>query len=141
MTRANVAWKGKMSFVGTLDSGHQVLMDAPADVGGEASGPRPIDLFLLALGGCTAMDVISILRKMKVEFDDFDVEIIAQRASEHPKVYTEIDLQFSVRGDDVPEDKLVKAIELSQEKYCSAAAMLKKTAKVRAGHTIVRGKD
>lgn len=140
MTRANVAWKGKMSFMGTVDSGHRVLMDAPVDVGGESSGPRPIDLFLLGLGGCTAMDVISILRKMKVEFEDFNVEIAAERASEHPKVYTEIDLRFSVTGDDVPEDKLVKAIELSQEKYCSATAMLEKTAKVRVEHRIVPGK-
>jgi putative redox protein len=126
-----------MSFLGTTDSEHEVLMDAPPEVGGQSSGPRPIDLFLIGLGGCTAMDVVSILRKMKVEFVDFGVEIVAERAPEHPKVYTQIELIFSITGDSIPEDKFTRAIELSQEKYCSAAAMLEKTADMKVTHKIV----
>jgi putative redox protein len=141
MTKAKVTWNGKMNFLGTTDTDHQVLMDASVDVGGENSGPRPIDLFLLGLGGCTGMDIVSILRKMKVEFDDFEVDIEAQRATEHPRVYTDIEIIISITGDDIPEEKFIRAIELSQDKYCSASAMLKRTAEVRVGHRINPGRD
>lgn len=141
MVKANVAWKSEMVFLGTTDSEHQVLMDAAPEFGGANRGPRPMDLFLIGLGGCTAMDVVSILRKMKVEFDELKVEIAAEKATEHPKVYTEIEVTFVIHGEDIPEEKFLKAIALSQEKYCSAVAMLEKTAKVTVKHTIARGRS
>ncbi len=118
-----------MQFIGYADSGHGVVMDAPFNVGGEDTGPRPMELLLLGLGGCTGMDVVSILRKMKQNVERFEIEIEAERAKTYPKVYTKVHIIYKVWGN-VSEEKIEKAIELSQETYCSASSMFKKTAEV-----------
>ncbi len=118
-----------MQFIGYADSGHGVVMDASFDVGGEDTGSRPMELLLLGLGGCTGMDVVSILRKMKQDVERFEIEIEAERAKTYPKVYTKVHIIYKVWGN-VSEEKLKKAIELSQETYCSASSMFKKTAEV-----------
>lgn len=129
MAKAKVKLGEGMQFIGMGKSGHAVVMDTDPDVGGTDSAAKPMELILIALGGCTGMDVVSILRKMKVEFDDFEIELEAEQAPDYPKVYTKIQLNYRIWGK-VPEDKLKKAIELSSEKYCSVANMLKHVAQI-----------
>jgi putative redox protein len=129
MPSATVRFVDGMQFVATSGSGHAVVMDTTEDVGGHDTGPRPTELVLIALGGCTGMDVVSILRKMQVHFTRFEMEIQGERAPEHPKHFTNIQIVYKVWGD-VPEEKLKRAIELSLEKYCSVSNSLKPKAQV-----------
>lgn len=119
-------WMGKMAFEADV-TGHKVLMDAEAVVGGEDQGPRPKSLILAGLAGCTGMDVISILEKMRVKPDSFEVNIEAEQTEEHPKIYSHITLVYKFKGDNLPMDKLEKAVSLSQERYCGVSAMLGKS--------------
>ncbi len=119
-------WRPEMQIVAVPPSGHEVLMD---DAGGDA-GPRPMELVLVALGGCTGMDVVSILRRMRVQWDDFRIEIEAKRKDTHPRVYVQIHLRYIFVGKDLPMKKLERAVELSQTKYCSVTAMLRCTATI-----------
>lgn len=118
-----------MHFMGELD-GHEVPIDAAEQFGGQDKGPKPKGLTLTALAGCTAMDVISILRKMKVEPDDFSVEAEADVSDEHPMVFKTIKLVYRLKGKDLPREKVEKAVNLSQERYCGVSAMLQKAAPV-----------
>lgn len=117
MGKTTVTFVGGMQFVGQGDSGHEVHMDASPKVGGSDSAARPLEVLLCALGGCTGMDVISILRKMKTEPSSLRIEIQDERASEYPKVITKLHIIYRVTGA-VPEANLKKAIELSLSKYC-----------------------
>lgn len=130
MKEAVVSWSGGMAFTGRTSSGHDVIMDARTDVGGENKGPRPTELLLAALGGCSGMDVVSILKKMRVEFDRFDMAIEADEGTEHPKSFTTFRMVYRLWGTDVPEDKYRRAVELSQTTYCSVSALYKKGAPV-----------
>lgn len=126
MTHAvETSWKGNMKF-DALVSGHHVMMDALPDVGGEDQGSRPKPLLLAALAGCSGMDVVSILRKMKIEPEAFDIRVEADVAEEHPKVYTKMHVIYLFKGKDLPLDKLQKAVDLSQDKYCGVSATFKK---------------
>ncbi|MCF7796355.1 MAG: OsmC family protein [Lentisphaeria bacterium] len=118
------------TFLAKGDSGHWVVMDGPEQVGGANAGSRPMEMVLFALGGCTAMDVTSILKKMKVPIEDMQIEIESERANEHPKIYTKIDLTFHFYGPDLPLKKLERAVHLSETTYCSVTAMLSKTTKI-----------
>jgi putative redox protein len=118
-------WDEGMSFTSTID-GHKIVIDAAEEFGGRNKGPTPKPLVLTSLCGCTGMDVVSILRKMKIDFSGFKVTAKAEIADEHPKVYKKIDLIYEFKGKDLPPDKLKKAVELSQERYCSISAMLRK---------------
>jgi putative redox protein len=122
-------WLGDMKF-DSLVNGHHIIVDALQEGGGSDSGPRPKTLLLTALAGCTAMDVVSILKKMQVEVDKFNVEVSADLTDEHPKHYTRMHLVYRFAGKDLPVDKLRKAIELSQEKYCGVSFMFKKAFEV-----------
>lgn len=115
-----------LSFIGKGDSNHWVAMDADAKVGGGNAGSRPMELMLVALAGCTGMDVVSILNKMRVSYDDFYMELEADRAAEHPKVFTRIRLKYVLVGDNIPAEAVHRAVELSQSTYCSVSAMLRK---------------
>ncbi len=119
------AWKGNMQF-DALVSGHHVIMDALPDAGGEDQGVRPKQLMLAALAGCTGMDVISILRKMKVEPESFNIKVEADVTDEHPKHYNKMHIIYELKGKDLPLDKIQKAVELSQDKYCGVSAAYKK---------------
>jgi putative redox protein len=140
MRSARVKWVEGMQFIGIAPSGHAIPLDTHEAVGGTDSAARPAELTLVSLGGCTAMDVVSILRKMRVPFEDFEVEVRADAAEEHPKVFTRIEIVYRITGD-VPEDKLVKAINLSQERYCSISAMMRKAVPLTFRHEIVRTKE
>ena len=121
----DIQWNSGLAFKATAD-GHEIMLDAAEDVGGENQGPRPKPLLLVSLGGCTAMDVISILKKMRLEPDYFNVNVIGEVTEEHPKHFTKIHTVYEFRGKDLPPDKLQKAIDLSQERYCGISHTLKK---------------
>jgi putative redox protein len=124
---ANVRWAGKMAFVGKAGSNHLVPMDTVPEFDGESSATKPLELLLLGLGGCTGMDVVSLLRKMRVDFSGIEMNITADRAEEHPTVYTKIDIEYVITGRGIDQDKVKRAVDLSQEKYCSVSAMLRKS--------------
>jgi putative redox protein len=121
---ANVKWHQKLTFTGTADTGFEVAMGAPPAVGGDSDGFKPIELMLVSLAGCTAMDVISILQKKRQDVHAFDVKVVADRAEEHPRVFKHITLEFILTGKDIDQASVERAVELSAEKYCAAQAML-----------------
>lgn len=123
--KVNVEWTSGMAFQGEAN-GHKIMLDADEKVGGTGQGPRPKPLLLLAVGGCTGMDVIPILKKMQVVPDYFNMVIEGDVTEDHPKTYTKIHIIYEFRGKDLPVDKLTKAITLSQDKYCGVSATLKK---------------
>jgi putative redox protein len=122
-------WTGEMAFETELD-GHRLTIDTAENAGGKNSGMRPKKLMLTALAGCTGMDVISLLKKMRIEPDIFNVRVDGNVTEEHPKQYDSMHIIYEFKGDNLPEDKLIKAIELSQEKYCGVSALYKKAIKV-----------
>lgn len=124
MMKVNVNWKGNMAFEGKGDSGHSMAMDASPKVGGEDKGARPMETLLSSLGGCTGMDVVSILKKMRNDIETFDMEIEAERAEDHPKRFTNININYILTGSTLEESKVRKAITLTQEKYCSVSKSL-----------------
>lgn len=130
-----VRWLGDgMSFVATTGSGHIVAMDGAPEAGGRNLAPRPMELLLAGAGGCSAFDVVHILRRGRHDIDDCVVRIEAERASEDPKVFTRIHFAFTVRGRGLKRETVERAVLLSKEKYCSASIMLGKTAEIT--HTI-----
>ncbi len=120
----NTSWKGNMQFE-TVVNGHSLIMDAPPELGGDNSGPRPKPLLLSALAGCTGMDVVSILKKMRVEIDSLDIDVEADLTEEQPTHYTSMHVVYIFKGTDLPLDKLEKAVELSRERYCGVSFMYK----------------
>ncbi|MBI9048561.1 MAG: OsmC family protein [Anaerolineaceae bacterium] len=134
---ATVSWKERMSFSGKSDSGFTIPLGTSAQVGGDDDGARPMELFLIGLGGCTGMDVISILSKKKQEVTYFDVKIHADRANEHPKVFTAIEVEYIVGGKNIDRVAVERAVQLSAEKYCPAQAMLSKIATLTMRITIL----
>ena len=135
--KTRVKWLDNMSFVGESASGHSVVMDGPPEAGGRNMGIRPMEMLLLGLGGCSSFDVVMILQRGKQELVDCEVEIEASRAETDPKVFTKIHLHFIVKGKNLSEAKVKRAIELSAEKYCSASIMLGKTAEVTHDYEVV----
>ncbi|GIV70968.1 OsmC family protein [Caldilinea sp.] len=135
--QAKVTWRGDMEFEGTADSGHTLTLDAAPEVGGANKGFRPMELMALSLAGCTAMDVISILRKKRQEVAGFEVQVHAERAKEHPHVFTDIQVTYVVRGRNIDPAAVERAIQLSEEKYCPAQAMLRKAAPIALKYEIV----
>ncbi|MGQ9618413.1 MAG: OsmC family protein [Candidatus Aminicenantia bacterium] len=119
-----------LQLIGYASSGHGVILDANKEIDGQDKGPRPMELALIALGGCTAMDVISIMKKKKQDLRGFEIKIIGKRAEEHPKVYTDIKLHYIFKGKNLSEEACKRSIELSHGKYCSLGAMLSKSAKI-----------
>ena len=119
-------WKGRMTFEGAGDSGFMQKMDSDLTVGGENTAARPMEFIVLGLAGCTGMDVISILQKKKQPVAGFQVQVLAQRVDEHPKVISSAVIEYLITGRDVDEAALLRAIKLSAEKYCPAQAMLSK---------------
>ena len=125
MHEIETVWKREMTFSSDVN-GHDVTMDAAEEFGGKDSGPRPKQLLLAALTGCTGMDVVSILGKMKIELEGFKITAKGSLKEDHPRVYDRIELAYEFRGKNLPKDKIEKAVELSQQKYCAISAMLRK---------------
>lgn len=123
------SWKNKMTFVANVN-GHNVQMDTIPESGGNDSGPRPKELMLAALAGCTGMDVISILTKMQIKIDTFNINVEGELTEEHPKHFINMHIIYEFKGINLPLDKLKKAAELSQEKYCGVSAAYRKAMEV-----------
>jgi putative redox protein len=123
--------------VARSESGHDVVLDAAPSVGGSGSGSSPGELTLMALGTCTGMDVVSILNKMRVVFDSFEIEVKGEAAPEHPKVWTEVWVKYKIKGD-IPEDNFKKAIELSRDRYCSVGALFEKAVEMHFDYEILK---
>jgi len=126
----SVNWVDGMLMVGKSHSGHSITMDGPIEIGGENLGIRPMEMLLLGVAGCTMIDVVTTLKKMRQDLSHCETKISAERANEHPKVFTDIHIHFVVKGKDLDSKKVDKAIKLSADKYCSASIMLGKTAKI-----------
>jgi len=137
--KARIKWVEEMSFLGTTESGHAVLMDGPPDAGGRNLGPRPMEMLLLGAGGCTSFDVMLILKKGRHAVSGCEVSIEAERASTDPKVFTKIHLHFTVTGKSLKAEAVDRAIKLSTEKFCSATIMLGKTATVTHDFELIEG--
>lgn len=124
--KVSVDWGGDAKFIGGSESGHSIIMDGPPDHGGKNQGPRPMEMLLLGLGGCTSFDVMSILQKSRQNVTDCRAEIEADRADTVPSVFTNIRIHFIVSGENLKESLVKRAVALSAEKYCSASIMLEK---------------
>ncbi len=135
--KAQIKLRSGVCFEGTTGTGHQVIMDGPEESGGENQGPRPMEMLLIGMGGCTAYDVVTILRKSRQQLEACIVEIDSERAEEPPKVFTKIHLHYKLTGKDLQATKVERAINLSTEKYCSATIMLAKTAEVTHSYEII----
>ena len=126
----SVNWVDGMLMVGKSHSGHSITMDGPPEIGGDNLGVRPMEMLLLGVAGCTMIDVVTTLKKMRQELTHCETKVNAERADDHPKVFTDIHIHFLVKGNDLDSKKVEKAITLSAEKYCSASIMLGKTASI-----------
>jgi putative redox protein len=135
--QASVVWSKGMTFTGTADSGFSVQLGTDPSVGGDDDGFRPMELMAISLAGCTAMDVISILRKKRVDVTGFEVRVNAGRAGEHPKVITDFAIHYIVRGRQIDPTAVERAMELSRTKYCPAQAMLAQVAPITLSYEIV----
>ena len=124
--QVTVDWQEKVHFVATNDSGHKDAMDGPPDQGGEDRGSRPMELMLMGLGGCTAFDVVDILRKGRQQVAEFSVGLSAKRADAMPAVFETINIHFQITGRTLDAAKVQRAIDLTAEKYCSASIMLER---------------
>jgi putative redox protein len=133
---AKVVWKNRMSLTGSSDSGFSVPLGTDPDLGGDNDGFRPMELIAIGLAGCTGMDVISILTKKKQKVTGFEVQVHAEKSSEHPKVFTKIEVEYIVTGEDIDRAAVERAVELSVTKYCPAQAMLIKAVPITHKITI-----
>jgi putative redox protein len=134
--KSKVVWKGGMAFTGSLESsGYLIPLDSSKSVGGRELGFQPLQLFAVGLVGCTGMDVISILQKKRVDVRNFEVSAEIERAEEHPKIFTKILLTYKITGKNIDQKDVERAVDLSENKYCPAQAMLKETAEI--SHKII----
>lgn len=128
--KARVKWIEGVAMLGEAESGHSLIMDGAPEAGGRNLGPRPMEMLLIGMGGCTQFDVLLILRKARQAVTDCVVELDAERAAVNPKVFTKIHAHFIVTGHDLDPRRVAQAIELSARKYCSASLMLGATATI-----------
>lgn len=129
MGSAKVVWKNDLKFSGSVESGFSLPLDTSPEEGG-GDGFRPMELLLVGLAGCTGMDVISILKKKKQDVQSFEVAVHGERAADHPRIYTHITIEYIVTGRNIDPAAVERAVELSETKYCSANAMLSKSAQI-----------
>ena len=141
MTEATVTLVDGMQFVAETGSGHSFTIDSVPDVGGHDTGPRPFELLAAGLAGCTAMDVISVLRTMRQKPTGLKVHVSGERATEHPKKFLSIHIEYIVIGYGLSEDRVARAIELSETKYCPAIANLRPGAPITSSYTILEANE
>jgi len=128
-----------LQFVGETESGHAVVMDGEQEYGGNNTAVRPTELLLVGLGGCSGMDVVSVLKKKKQDIRGLEIHIKGKRAEEHPKKFTAIDIEFVVTGRSISEEAVKRAVNLSMEKYCSVKATIEGCATITFSYRIVEG--
>ncbi len=131
-----VKWIDGMRFVANDDRGHSIIMDVSKEQGGEGSAFTPTQLLLAALGGCTGMDVVNILHKQRQKLTDFEILVSGERVADQPRVYRKVHVDYRLKGEDLREKAVQTAIQLSEDKYCSVGAMIKKTATLSHSHKL-----
>ncbi|UPM54961.1 OsmC family protein [Gottfriedia acidiceleris] len=136
--KTSIKWDGKLAFSGIAPSGHEIKMDTAESLGGDNSAPTPVELLINAVAGCTAIDIVLILEKMRLKLNSFEIEVNGERAEEHPKRFTDIHLHY-ILGGELDTEKVRKAIKLSKDKYCSVAHSL--NANITASFTLNGSKD
>jgi putative redox protein len=132
-----IRWKEGREFQASTESGHCLVMDAPEQYGGKNNGPSPMEVLLASVGGCTGMDVVEILRKKQQAVSGVEIRVEATRAETYPKIYTDIELIYLIRGKNISAAAVEEAIHLSETKYCSVSIMLGRAARVRTRYEIV----
>jgi putative redox protein len=137
MTTAKVKWVDGFQFVGESGSGHAMVMDAPSGPGKESTGMTPMEMLLVAVGGCSGMDISSVLKKKKLDVQDIEIRVSGEKAEDYPQKYTSITLEFIVTGSNLPDVSVKKAIDLSMDKYCSVKATLEGSAKIDYTYKII----
>ena len=137
MTKARIKWVENRTFVGESGTGHKIVLGTASEPGGRTPGPSSMELVLMGTGGCTAFDVLHILERGREKIDDVVVELEADRAEQDPKVFTRIHMHFVIKGRGVSREKVERAIKLSADKYCSASAMMAKTATITHDFEVV----
>ena len=137
--KAKIKWVEDVMFMGQSGSGHAVVMDGPPELGGKNMGIRPMEMMLMGLGGCTAFDVMLILKRSRQEVTDCVAELSAERAETDPKVFTKIHIHFIVTGKNLKEKMIQRAVELSATKYCSASIMLAQTVDITHDYEMIEG--
>ena len=137
LVKAKLTYTEGLQFVGQAGSGHAIVLDGDSVVGGQNSGLRPMELLLIGLGGCSGMDVVSILRKKKEKLTALEIDVRGRKAEEYPQKYTDVDIEFVVRGKNLSEDAVRRAIQLSMDKYCSVKATLEGTAVIKFNYRII----
>ena len=144
MSEAKVTYVDGLQFVAAATSGHAIVMDGDIEVGGKDTGSRPMEMLLMGIGGCSGMDVVSILKKKKQVVDStlrevkgLEINVRGQKAGNYPKKFTDINLEFIVRGKNISDDAVKRAVELSMEKYCSVKATLEGSAKITCNYRII----
>ena len=135
--RVKVKWVDNVNFVGTSESGHEVKIDGPIEVGGQEKGMRPMELMLIGMAGCTSFDVVTIIKKSRKKIDGCEALINAERSENIPKVFTKIHIHFVITGEDLDENSVERAISLSAEKYCSATIMLSRSVTITHDFEII----
>jgi putative redox protein len=136
MMNAQVSWKGKMAFTGTADRGFSLNLGSNPALSGDDGGFSPMELILIGLAGCTAMDVIDILHKKRQDVTGFDVKVHADRTDEHPRVFNNVTIEYEISGHNIEKAAAERAVELSITRYCSVSAMISKSAKIEPKITI-----
>lgn len=137
MIEAKVTLMKDMQFSGKATSGHTLIMDADDESGGHNAGPRPMELLLVAFGGCSGMDVISLLRKKRQSVSGLEINVKGEKTEDYPKIYKEVHIEYVVKGKDVQKEAVERSIELSLDKYCSVGATLAKAGKITSSYRIV----
>ena len=133
---AKVTWSKRLSFIGEADTGFSLPLSANPQVGGDNDGFRPMELIAIGIAGCTAMDVISVLQKKRQNVTAFEVQLRSQQAQDYPRVFTEIEIEYLISGDDIDETAVQRAIELSENKYCPALAMFNQILPIKLSYKI-----
>jgi len=136
---AKIEYIDGLQFVGEASSGHAIVMDGDPDYGGRNTGLRPTELLLVGLGGCSGMDVVSILKKKRQDVKGLHITVRGERAEDHPKKFTNITIEFAVTGHNISEEAVKRAVDLSMEKYCSVKATLEGCARISFSHKIIEG--
>lgn len=137
MVEARVKYVDGLQFVGEASSGHAIIMDGDIEVGGKDTGLRPMELLLIGIGGCSGMDIVSILKKKKEDVTGLEINIKGEKAENYPKKFTDIAIEFVVKGRNISEEAVKRAVNLSMERYCSVKATLEGSAKISFSYRIV----
>lgn len=137
MPNAKIKYTSGLQFVGEADSGHAIVMDGDEKFGGRNTGLRPMELLLIGVGGCSGMDIVSVLKKKKERLTDLEINVSGKKAEEYPQKYTEINIEYIVKGKGLSEEAVKKAVNLSMDKYCSVKATLEGSAKITFSYKII----